>query len=93
MKRVKKIKARKRLHLSSGASVGWSIIPYTKIMGSILGQGANGRQPIDVSLSYRCISLSLSFPSSLSLKSIKIFLGEDFKKYYIAYMKVAKGVS
>ena len=34
---------------------------HQKVAGSIPGRGAYGRQPIDVSLSHRCISFSLSF--------------------------------
>ena len=34
--------------------------PYTKVAGWILGQGAHSKQPVDASLSYQYISLSLS---------------------------------
>ena len=44
---------------------------HQKIVGSILGQGAYGRQPIDVSFS--------PFPPS-SLKSISISSRENLKK-------------
>ena len=60
-----------------GGSGGWSVVPYAKmlqvlfpvrahawVVGSIPGQGAYRRQPIDVSLSHRCFCI----PPSLSLK-------------------------
>ena len=49
---------------------------HQNAVGSISGQGAYGRQSVDVSLSHQCFSLSLP----LSLKSINISLGEDFLK-------------
>ena len=42
---------------------------HQKVAGSVPGQGAYERQPIDVALSHQCSSLSLS------LKSVKQILG------------------
>ena len=66
-----------------GGSVGWSIVLYTRrlgvwfpvrahteVAGSVPSWGMCGRQPINVSLSRWCFSLSLSL--SLFLKSINI---------------------
>lgn len=48
------------LALTGGAQlVGASLSVHLKITGSILGQASYGRQPMDVSLSIRCFSLSL----------------------------------
>ena len=80
-----------------GCSVGLSVILYTKILqagspvrtytqawGLIPSRGAQERQPIDVSLSYQCFSLCLSFPLTpslpLSLKSINLSWGEERNK-------------
>ena len=46
---------------------------HRKVAGWVPGWGAYGKQPIDISRSHQCFSLSLS-------KSINIFLSEDFKK-------------
>ena len=46
---------------------------HQEVADLIPGQGARGKQPINVSLSHQCFSLSLS----LSLKSINKFLSEN----------------
>ena len=47
-----------------------------RVAGSIPSRGTYRRQVIDVSLSHRCLSLSLSLP----LKSMNIFSGEEKKR-------------
>ena len=70
------------LNFSPGqyGSVGWSIVLWTKgsgvqflvrantwVLGLVPGQGTYRSQPIDVSLSRRCVSPSLSLPPFPSL--------------------------
>ena len=62
-----------------GGSVGWNVILSTKMLWlsgqdtgstqvvvSVPGRSTYGGRPVDVSVSHRCLSLSLSAPSSFS---------------------------
>ena len=71
----------KKCHSGCCGSVDWNAVPYTTgpqvlflvrahtwVLGSIPSWRAYERQPIDVSLSHPCLSLSLSSPPSLPKK-------------------------
>ena len=70
----------------------WFLIPFTKrtqvpfpvracpwVVGLVPDGGMYKRQPINISLSQWCFSLSLSPLLPLALQSISMFLGEDKK--------------
>ena len=69
--------------LSSLKRVQFSVKAHAWGAGSVPSSGSYKRQPIHVSLSHQCFSLSLSPSLPLSLKLISMSSDEDFKKVLV----------